>query len=425
MRGDPLLGDERERREDARRARSGASCEAGATPESIPSSRRCETRTSTGRIAPTTRNVGSQPDQAQDAGRDERADRRRAHREAPRHAEHARQHVVGNGALEQREARDVDDAVGGADHREQDEHGHGVGERRHQHDRDAPADERPGERAARAARRAARPRRARRRGRRRRSRPPGSRPRSRPRAAPGRRSTTISTFRQPRTNVCEAIRPTRSRARGTSPIALKPSPDLDAATRSAARRRDPEPTRGRAGRPTPASAAGARREDHADVGERDEHAGAERAEQRAEALDRRGRAVRRDQLPRRPRERGQQRDERRPEERRADADDGRGGEDDDAVVQQRRPTAETTSAAAPSSTIAEQEPLAPEAIAERRGERRDRGRREQAHEAGDADGRGPAVAVGEHAERDEVRPLGRDRRAPGELGAADVRVLGP
>ena len=34
--------------------------------------------------------------------------------------------------------------------------------------------------------------------------------------------TTINTFRHPRTNVCEAMRPTSNRARGTSPIALKP-----------------------------------------------------------------------------------------------------------------------------------------------------------------------------------------------------------
>ena len=71
---------------------------------------------------------------------------------------------------------------------------------------------------------------------------------------------------------------------------------------------------------------------------------------------------------------------------------------------------------------AEEESLAPEAIAERRGERRDRGRREQPQQAGDADGRGATVAVREHAERDEVRPLRRHQRAPGQLGAANVDV---
>jgi hypothetical protein len=53
----------------------------------------------------------------------------------------------------------------------------------------------------------------------------------------------------------------------------------------------------------------------------------------------------------------------------------------------------------------------------------DRGRRKQAHEAGDADRRGSAMVVGEHTEGDEVRPLGRNRRAPGQLGTAYVRIL--
>ena len=70
----------------------------------------------------------------------------------------------------------------------------------------------------------------------------------------------------------------------------------------------------------------------------------------------------------------------------------------------------------------EQEPLAPEAITQGGCERRDRGRREQAHEAGDPDRRGSAVAVREHTEGDEVRPLGGHRRAPGQLGPANVDV---
>ena len=49
-------------------------------------------------------------------------------------------------------------------------------------------------------------------------------------------------------------------------------------------------------------ARGAGREDRSDVGERDQYAGAERPEQGAEALDRRGRSVRGDQLARRARE---------------------------------------------------------------------------------------------------------------------------
>src|SRR5205823_179394 len=41
-------------------------------------------------------------------------------------------------------------------------------------------------------------------------------------------------------------------------------------------------------------------------------------------------------------------------------------------------------------------------------------------EAGDPDGSGSTGAVGEDAERDEVRPFGRDRGAPGELDSPQV-----
>ncbi len=122
------------------------SCEAGATSESIPSSRRWREQDEHGQDRADGDERRPQPDQADDRGRDERADRGRPHRETPGDAEHPREDVVGDGALEQREARDVDDAVGRADHREQAEHRRGVGQGRHQHDRDAPRDERPGER---------------------------------------------------------------------------------------------------------------------------------------------------------------------------------------------------------------------------------------------------------------------------------------
>ena len=55
--------------------------------------------------------------------------------------------------------------------------------------------------------------------------------------------TTISTFRHPRTNVCVAMRPTRSRARGTSRIALKPSQTSTAAALAGARTRPGTDTR--------------------------------------------------------------------------------------------------------------------------------------------------------------------------------------
>ena len=162
-------------------------------------------------------------------------------------------------------------------------------------------------------------------------------------------------------------------------------------------------------------------EDHFDVGECDEHARSERADQGAEALDRRGRSVRGDQLARRPGQRRQQRHERGPEQRRAHTDHGPGDEDDASLVQESpgRGDAETCRT---HQREAEEEALAAEPIAERRGKRRDRGRRQQAHQAGDADGCRATVVVGEDAEGDEVRPLGRYQRAPGQLGAPNVRV---
>ena len=154
-----------------------------------------------------------------------------------------------------------------------------------------------------------------------------------------------------------------------------------------------------------------RDEDRLDVGECDEQPGGERPEEGAEALDRRGGPVRGDQLAGRPRERRKQRDQRRPEQRRADADHGPGHEDDAPLIQQRAGSRDGEGRRSQQHE-GEEEPLPPEAIAEGRGERRDRGCREQPHQAGDADGCGSTVAVREHAERDEVRPLRRHQTRP-------------
>ena len=70
----------------------------------------------------------------------------------------------------------------------------------------------------------------------------------------------------------------------------------------------------------------------------------------------------------------------------------------------------------------QQEALAPEAIPQRGGERGNGRGGEQADEPGDPDRRGAAMLVGEHAESDEVRPLGRDPRPPGELDPSHVLV---
>ena len=70
----------------------------------------------------------------------------------------------------------------------------------------------------------------------------------------------------------------------------------------------------------------------------------------------------------------------------------------------------------------EQEALSRKAVAQGGGERRnDRGRQE-ANEAGDADGGRSADVIGVDAEGDEVRPLCCDGRAPGQFCAPDVRV---
>ena len=70
----------------------------------------------------------------------------------------------------------------------------------------------------------------------------------------------------------------------------------------------------------------------------------------------------------------------------------------------------------------EEETLPREAVAQGRSKRRnDRGGQE-ANEASEADRGRSADVIGVHAECDEVRPLCRDGRAPGQLGAPDVRV---
>ena len=144
MRGDSFLGDERERGEhrdalDEGELRGGSDVRIDLDQPSV------SDEDEHGENRADHQECRLEPYQAQNGRRDERADRRRAHRQAPRHAEHAGQHLVGDGALEEREPRDVDDAVRSADHREQEDHGQAIGKRRDQHDRHSPEDERPGE----------------------------------------------------------------------------------------------------------------------------------------------------------------------------------------------------------------------------------------------------------------------------------------
>jgi len=88
------------------------------------------------------------------------------------------------------------------------------------------------------------------------------------------------------------------------------------------------------------------------------------------------------------------------------------------------PAAEIARAAEPTQRDCEQEALAAKPIAERRRERSDHGRREQAGESGNSDSGRATAVIGEDTEGDEVRPLGCDRGAPGELGTPDVVVAG-
>src|SRR6185436_14555915 len=108
-------------------------------------------------------------------------------------------------------------------------------------------------------------------------------------------------------------------------------------------------------------------EDDTGVGNGDEDAGDERAEEGTEALERRGRAVGGDQLLRRPRERRQRRLESRPEDRRGDADDACEGEDNQLAAAEeegRRGAAERGRAG---ECDPDEKTFAPEAVPKRRG----------------------------------------------------------
>ena len=70
----------------------------------------------------------------------------------------------------------------------------------------------------------------------------------------------------------------------------------------------------------------------------------------------------------------------------------------------------------------EEETLPREAVAQGRGKRRHERCGQETNEAGEADRSRSADVIGVHAECDEVRPLRRDGRAPGQLCAPDVRV---
>ena len=71
-----------------------------------------------------------------------------------------------------------------------------------------------------------------------------------------------------------------------------------------------------------------------------------------------------------------------------------------------------------------QDQLPPEAVGQRCTPRRQHGGREHANEDDQSDGRGPAVAEGDHAQRHGERELGRPRRCERTQGPAQVAVGG-
>ena len=164
-----------------------------------------------------------------------------------------------------------------------------------------------------------------------------------------------------------------------------------------------------------------RRRTRSRIRDGDENAGEERPDEGAEALDRRRRAVRRDEFLGCASERRQQRLERRPDER--DREPEQCGEceyerfDIPEERDRRRPEGNGCN-----QCQSEQEPLPREAVAQGCGKRRNDRSGQEANEAGDADRSRAADVVGVHAEGDEVRPLCCDGRAPGQFGAPDVRV---
>ena len=163
-------------------------------------------------------------------------------------------------------------------------------------------------------------------------------------------------------------------------------------------------------------------EDDARVSNRDEDAGKERSDKRSEALDRGGRPVRADQLFGRSCERRQQRLLRWPHERRSEPDDGCQSEDRRSVLANEEDNRGGGKRRGTDERDRDEEPLTPETVAERSSEGSDERRGQHADEPGDSHRDRSTCVVGEDAERDEVRPLGRDRRAPRKLETPKIVV---
>ena len=366
---------------------------------------------------------GSRANRVHDRGRCDRADPHRAHGDGPDDAEHARQDLVRHDPLKQRERRDVLDAVRRTDDREQQDRDGEVAGRRHERDREPPEDERQAE------------------GRREPAADERRRHERTDETAHAERGRQVAHGALARVEHLEdgdhdqdvqaAADEALGRDQGDDEAGLRLADHGCEAgeehppgiRRLGLREHEPalDPNRGeehRRGR----ECEGAGGEDDTGVGEREDQTRRERPEQRSKALDRRGRAVRGDQLRRISRERGEQRLERRPHERRGDTDRRCQADHEDLVPAQRERRSRTGQRRRADERVRDEEPLPTEAISQRGREGCEQRRRQQPDEPGDPDGERSARLVGEDTERDEVHPLGDDRRAPAELGPPELPV---
>ena len=118
--------------------------------------------------------------------------------------------------------------------------------------------------------------------------------------------------------------------------------------------------------------------DRTHVGEHNEQSSRKRTNQRAKALNRRGRSVRSDQVLRSRRKRRKNRLQSRPEERRANPDRCRSAEDHHPATCHRS-RRRNDKRGRSQQRDRKQKPLPPEAITERRRKRRNHRRRQQTH----------------------------------------------
>ena len=173
--------------------------------------------------------------------------------------------------------------------------------------------------------------------------------------------------------------------------------------------------------------SGGDQEDDPGVGDRDEHPRHERPEERAEALERRRRAVGGDQLFGSPGKRGQGCLESRPENRRGDSHDAGEREHDQLAAAEEVGRGRSTERGRARERDDDEEPLSPEPVAERRREGSDERGREHPDETGDPDRRSSAGVVGEVERRqimsERAQRIGIDRAHLCEIERLEHRAF--